>query len=277
MSWRVLDIERLIPADHPARVIWEIAGKMQLGGFVQGSKTREGEAGRPCWPPRLLVSIWVYSYTLRIASARAIERLLSYEPGLRWLAAGEEVNHHTLADFRVGHQAALEKLFAEFLALLDQAGVVELSTILHDGTKMKAVAGKASFHRRATLEKRLKTAQRLLRKLDREAAQERAGMDERRQAAQQRGARQMVERAEAALEQLQRLEKQTPPSKRADLRVSDSEPEARKMKQTNGGWEPSYNVQVSTEVRSRLNCRGRCDHRCQRSAATDAGLGAGGK
>jgi transposase len=114
MSLRSLDVERLIAADHPARVIWEIAGKMPLDGFAKDSKTREGEAGRPCWPPRLLMSIWVYSYTLKIASARAIERLLAYEPGLRWLAAGEEVNHHTLADFRVGHQEALENCSPNF-------------------------------------------------------------------------------------------------------------------------------------------------------------------
>jgi hypothetical protein len=34
--------------------------------------------------------------------------------------------------------------------------------------------------------------------------------------------------------------------------VSDSEPEARKMKQPDGGWAPSYNVQVSTEAQSRM-------------------------
>jgi hypothetical protein len=56
MSWRILDIERLIPSDHPARIIWEIAGKMHLDAFVKSSKTREGKArqGAPagrrnCW------------------------------------------------------------------------------------------------------------------------------------------------------------------------------------------------------------------------------------
>ncbi len=67
---------------------------------------------------------------------------MSHEPGLRWLAAGLEINHHTLGDFRVGNQEALEELFGQFLALLDTAGLVDLSTLLHDGTKIKAVAGK---------------------------------------------------------------------------------------------------------------------------------------
>ena len=90
-----------------------------------------------------------------MASARAIERMMSHEPGLRWLAGAETINYHTLADFRVGHKEALEELFAQLLALLEGSGVVDLNALLHDGTKVRAVAGRASLHRRKTLEKRL--------------------------------------------------------------------------------------------------------------------------
>lgn len=125
LGWEVLDLERLIPADHPARIIWEVAGKMDLSKFAQESKSREEEAGRPRWSPCLLVSVWVYGYSIKVASARAIDRLMEHEPGLRWLTANQRVNYHTLADFRVAHKEALEKLFADFLALLDEAGVVD--------------------------------------------------------------------------------------------------------------------------------------------------------
>jgi transposase len=251
-SLQVLDYELLIEPNHAARVIWELAGKLNLERFAKDCKTREGEAGRPCWPPRLLVSSWVYAYTLGVASARSIERMMSHEPGLRWLAAGQEVNYHTLADFRVGHREALEKLFIEFLALLEKAGVVNLETLLQDGTKMKAQAAKSSLHRRRTLEKRLKAARRVVKKLDREAAQEQEKMDERRQAAQQRAAREAVARGEAALKELANLEARTTPKKRADLRVSDSEPEARKMKDNDGGFHPGYNLQITSETQSRM-------------------------
>ncbi len=251
-SLQVLDYERLIDVDHPARIIWELAGKMNLESFAENYKTQEGEAGRPCWPPRLLVSIWVYGYTQRVASARSIERMTAYEPGLRWLTADQAVNHHTLADFRVGHREALGKLFTEFLAILDQAGVVNLKTILQDGTKMRAVAGKSSLHRRPTLEKRLRAARKVVKKLDREAAEAQEKMDERRQAAQQRAAREAVARAEAALKELAKREARAARSKRADLRVSDSEPEARKMKDNEGGFHPGYNMQVSSEAQSRM-------------------------
>jgi transposase len=66
--------------------------------------SREGQAGRPGWPPRVLISVWIYAYSQGIASARALERMLSWEPGLRWLAADEVINYHTLSSFRVEQQ-----------------------------------------------------------------------------------------------------------------------------------------------------------------------------
>jgi hypothetical protein len=77
-------------------------------------------------------------------------------------------------------------------------------------------------------------------------------MEEKRRAAQRRAAREAVARAQAALEQLRKLEAATPPSERQDLRIGSSEAEARKMKQGDGGVAPSYTVQVSTEAQSRM-------------------------
>lgn len=248
----MLDLDQLIPADHRARIIWEVSGTLDLSGFEEQNKSRQGSAGRPCWPPQLLVSVWVYAYSIGIASARAIERQMGQDPALRWLSGNQIINYHTLADFRVGHKEALEELFAQFLVLLDEEGVLNLNTILHDGTKIEAVAGRRSYRRRKTLEKRLQSARRLMRELDRRAEQESEGMDEKRAAAQRRAARESVSRIQDALKQLKKRESETSPSQHPELRVSDSEPEARKMKHPDGGFALSYNVQVSTEAKSRI-------------------------
>lgn len=251
--WAEFDLESLIEQDHVARMIWDLSGKFDLKRFESGVKTLEGEAGRPCWPARLLVSVWVYSYTLGVASARAMERMMKHEPGLRWLTGDEVINYHTLADFRVGHEEGVKELFAQFLAMLNAAGMVDLQQILHDGTKVKTVAGKWSFHGRKSLEKRVKAARSVVGKLDQKAAAaDGEGMDERRAAARERAAREGVKRAEAALEKLKKLEKEATSKEQGKQRVSVSEPEARKMKQPDGGWAPSYNVQVSTEGQLRI-------------------------
>ena len=245
-------MDALIDEHHPARSIWELSERFDLKRFEEAIKTRQGEAGRPCWPARILVSVWVYGYTLGVASARAIERMMAYEPGLRWLTGDQAINYHTLAGFRVGHEEGLKELFAQLLAVLETAGMVDLKTLLHDGTKVKSVAGKWSLHGRKTVEKRVREARRVVRKLDEQAATEGEGMDERRRAARERAARAGLQRAEAALEKLKKLEAAAAPKQRDQPRVSVSEPEARKMKHPDGGWAPSYNVQVTTEAQSRM-------------------------
>ncbi|HVU00041.1 MAG TPA: IS1182 family transposase [Acidobacteriaceae bacterium] len=251
MRLAALDVEALIEANHPARLIWKLSEEFDLSQFEARQKSREGEAGRPCWSAQLLISIWVYSYSMGVASARAIERMMEYEPGLRWLSADQVINHHTLSDFRVGHQTALENLFAELLGMLDAAEVIDMTTLLHDGTKVRAVAGKYSLHRRKKLEERVKQARQLVKKLD-AAAAENEEMDKKRQAAQSRVAHEALSRAQSALKKLKKKQAQTRASERDQVRVSESEPDAVKMKHPDGSWAPSYNVQVSTEAKSRM-------------------------
>ena len=71
LEWTELDLEQLIGEDHPARSIWGLTGRRDLSRFEQSILSAEEGSGRPCWPPRLLVSIWVYGYSVGVASARA--------------------------------------------------------------------------------------------------------------------------------------------------------------------------------------------------------------
>jgi transposase len=57
---------------------------------------------------------------------------------MQWLAVLEQVNHHTLSDFRVDRQEALDEVFAQLLALLDSEGLVNSEQVMHDGTKIRA-------------------------------------------------------------------------------------------------------------------------------------------
>ena len=63
MSWRAVDVERLIDEDHPARAIWTLVGRMDLSRFYQGIESSAEEGGRPAFDPQLLISLWVYAYS----------------------------------------------------------------------------------------------------------------------------------------------------------------------------------------------------------------------
>lgn len=246
--------DHMVGPEHAARLIWQLVGRMDLREFENDIASREGGSGRSCWEPRLLISVWIYGYTRGIASARKLERLMAWEPGLRWLCGMGTVNHHTLSDFRMQDAERLRNLLVNVLVVLAQEGQVDFSELLQDGTKIKTVAGKQSFHRRATLERRVEEARACVEELDRRAA---SGDEERseegrtkKEAAVERAARQRLERSQAAIEELNRRQGKAEAGKRDSVRVSESECEARKMKQTNGGFDPSYNVQFVTEAKS---------------------------
>ena len=249
-----LFIEDLIDAHHPARMIWEITGQLNLSAFDQEADSFEHEAGRARWPPRLLVSVLAYGYTLGTGSARQLERMMEHEPGLRWLVALDPVNHHTLSDFRTQELERLKGILSQVLAVLAGEELVDFQTLLQDGTKMRAQAGKESFRRRKTLSEHLAEAQACVKELDRRAAQDGEGAAQRSksEAARERAARERLARMEAALRELEKREAAARPSQRAEVRVSESEPEARKMKHADGSYAPSYNLQLVTEAEQGL-------------------------
>src|SRR5580704_9429848 len=140
MAWVMRDWDSLLSPDHAARAIWKLAGRLDWSEFEESIGSREQTGGRPVWEPRLLASVWMYAHTLGVGSARAVERMQGYEPGLQWLTGGETINHHTLSDFGVSETKKLERLFSRVLAVLDQDGLIDLSVVMQDGTKIQAVA-----------------------------------------------------------------------------------------------------------------------------------------
>ena len=246
MVFRPVDVEQLVEPDHLVRAIWELTGRLDLTPYTAAVRAVEGGAGRSAIEPRLLISLWVYAYSEGESSAREVERRCGYHPAYQWLTGCEVINHHTLSDFRVQHQAALDGLFAQLLAILSSEGLITLEQVVHDGTKVKAAASGKSFHREKTLRAHLAAAQERVRAMG-DPREE--GTDRRTRAARQRAGREKVERLEQALEELKKV--QAAPEGRAEKsqrRVSTTDPAARRMKQGDGGIAPSLNVQVSTDT-----------------------------
>jgi transposase len=228
----------------------ELTETLDLAEFLEDNKSVEGRAGAERTDPRLLISVWVYGLTLGIGAARELARRLSQEAGLRWLSGDEPVNYHTLSDFGVAHGAALDRLFSQVLAALSQAGLVKLEQLTVDGTKIQAQASAGSFRREPSLRGRLEQAEAVVRKLNQESGDEQARNQ--RQAAQQRAARERQARLQQALEQVQEIGRAKPASQREQARASWSEPEARVMKQGQGGFAPAYNVQSVTDAAHKI-------------------------
>jgi transposase len=239
-------MEKLVGPDHLVRAIWELVDRLDLSPYTRTVRAVEGVAGRDAYDPRLLISLWIYAYSQKIGSAREVARRCEYDPAFQWLTGMEVVNYHTLADFRVDHEQALDQLFAQLLGVLSSEGLVSLENVVLDGTKVKASASGKSFHRQKSLRAHLAAARQRVKEMGdprQEASSPRA-------AARQRAvAKEKVERLEQALEEMQKV--QAAPEARAEeseRRVSETDPEARNMKQSDGGFAPSHNVQIATDA-----------------------------
>jgi hypothetical protein len=83
MSWRAVDVERLIGENHRARAIWALVGRMNLRRFYDGIESSAEEGERPAIDPQLLISLWVYAYSEGIGSAREVARRCEFDPASR--------------------------------------------------------------------------------------------------------------------------------------------------------------------------------------------------
>ncbi len=245
LCWRVMDVERLIGEQHPARAIWEFVGQLDLSGYSEEVRAVEGKAGRPGWEPRLLISLWVYAYSKGVGSARAIEQQCEWEPGYQWLTGATVVNAHTLSDFRVKHESRLKELFVQILGLLSADGLITLERVMQDGTKIRAKAATDSFRRKERVEQALKQAQEQVSAVEAMSEEETA---RRAAKARERGQRERKERLANALGEFEKLAEEGQVKDPEKRRVSTSDPQARVMKQPDGGFAPSYNVQLNTDA-----------------------------
>jgi transposase len=256
----------LVSKLHSVRTVMAVVEKLDLSGFSQPIKAREGVRGRDATDPQLLVALWLYACVRGIGSARELARRCEECAPFRWMCGGVTVNHRLLSDFRTDHSEALEALFTQVLATMVDKKLVRVSRISQDGVRVRVSAGSNSFRREERLEDLLRQAQQHLAELKQqlESPAHLAGLSKRKKAAQERAAKERQQRIEAALGQLPELkQKQAEAAKRAGQgkcgdqirakqpRVSTTDAFPRVMKMANGGYNPGVNVQLASDTASR--------------------------
>lgn len=258
---RPVDLDSLLSADHPARVIWGYVEQLDLKVLEAAIGAREHTPGQAPASPRLLLALWLYATSQGVGSARALERLCESHDAYRWLCGGVSVNYHGLADFRSGHGELLDRLLTHNIAALMADGLIEVAEVVQDGVRVRAGAGASSFRRRQSLHKHLKKARRLVEYLKRETDEDPDASNRRIKAAQERAAREREQRVASALDKLAEIEaererrgktnkKQV--ARQKEPRASTTDSQARVMKMADGGFRPAYNCQIGTVAEGQI-------------------------
>ncbi len=252
MSWSSLD-DRLDP-DSQARVVWSLVCQLDLDLWLKDVKAIKGHVGRKLTDPRLLVALWVFATLKGIGSARELERLCKDHLAYQWLCGGVSVNYHTLADFRSQGGQKWDDLLTQIVAALMAEGLVTMNRVAQDGMKVRADAGKSSFRSGGRLEELLEEAKQQVETLKQLAATNPDELTQRQRAARQRAADERQARLDEAIRQCDQLRQEREKTakqsgrKPTEARGSTTDPEARVMIFSDGGYRPGFNVQYATDT-----------------------------
>jgi transposase len=234
----------LLPPSHPARLLWNVLGTLDLSAFKVGFSAVEGGKGRSRISPRMLLTLWLYGISIGIGSAREIGRRVKADTAFQWIVGDLDVSHHTLSAFRVGYGDALETLMTNVLASLIHKDLISLDLMAQDGTRTRAAAAAPSFRTKGgLLQCREQAALHLKAVLNSAGDPEHTrGEQARREAA----ARDYQKRVEAAIATVQELQNGRTGSSDKAPRASTTDAEARVMKMGDGGFRPAFNVQYGS-------------------------------
>ena len=128
--------------DHLAWCVLNAVGVMDLSAFE--AKYRADGWGAAAFPPSMMVPLLLYAYCVGERSSREIERACETDVAFRVVAANRRPDHSTIARFRKKNLRELEGLFTQILTLCVEAGLVKVSVVAIDGTKMEANAALAA-------------------------------------------------------------------------------------------------------------------------------------
>ena len=138
-----LDVEILIPANDPVRLLSTFVEGMELSDLYQTyGRIKKNQA-----TPRQLLKIMVYASMNRIYSSRDIETACRRDINFMYLLEGKTApDHATFARFISLHFAQCsKKTLAEVSKLLYSLGEISGKSIFIDGTKIESVANKYTF------------------------------------------------------------------------------------------------------------------------------------
>jgi len=147
-----------LPEDHLAYFVSDLIDQLDLSAIT--AVYEDEERGYPPYHPVMLTKVLVYGYCVGVFSSRRIQRRLLEDIPFRVLAAGNEPDFRTIADFRKTHLTALQGFFEQVLQMARELGAARVGRVALDGSKVKANASK----HKAMSYGRMREKQRQLRK-----------------------------------------------------------------------------------------------------------------
>jgi transposase len=132
-----LSMRDWLPEGHLAWFVLDVVEEMDTRGL---HSRPAGAVGRRSYLPEMMLALVLYGYCCGIRFSRRLEAACRTDAAFRVICGGLVPDNATIARFVADHERALEDLFVEGLRLCAAAGLVDLSVVALDGTKIAADA-----------------------------------------------------------------------------------------------------------------------------------------
>ncbi len=250
LKFMQIDLEKLIPEDHPVRFFWRVCEGLEMRSLYEDYKIKEWSAGRPANDPKVILCLWVYGIREGINSTRELAEACKSRADFMWLCGQITPEYRSLAYFRTGHNKAIEKAFCELTVALKKVGLIKMKDFYQDGSKIRANVSVKTFKKRDKLEEELEEAKRAYEEFVRgEVEGEKKRKKIERKIKEIEEAIKMVNKIEEKRKKLGKKDREKYPPQEA--RASEVDSECQFMKIDNRG-EPGYNAQIVVDGESEL-------------------------
>ena len=128
----------LLAEDHECYLYSDLFQHLDTASIESGYSHK----GQNAYPPQLIVSILIYSYSQGVFSSRQIERRCKEDLSFMYIAQMNCPNFRVLSDFRKDHAEFFHDCFKQTVKLAMGLKLASLGHISLDGSKFKASSSK---------------------------------------------------------------------------------------------------------------------------------------
>jgi transposase len=286
-SQQAISPQEALPEDDLVFFLLDTVPQLDLSAFHRhyADETR----GQPPFDVTMMVSLLVYAYCVGVCSSRKIAAACERNLAFRAIVGNTPPDFRTVSDFRKIHLSAFRPLFLEVLRLAGAMGMVKLGNLSTDGTKIGANASRHKAMSYGYMKKDIERLEaeidQLLKQAEQIDAEQDAALGSRRgdelpdelkrredRLTKIRAAKARLEaeaHVKADAEQKRRDEEQAQreaegrkrrgkepapvdPTPEDKAQTNFTDPEAKIMKQSNKGFDYSYNAQAVVDAEDQI-------------------------
>ena len=230
-------------------------------------KSSQQFTGRPAFPTRTLLEIYIYGYLHKIRSSRDLEKACKVNIELMWLVKGHRPCYKTIANFRKDNRAAFRNLFISYRDFCLNLELYGKQIVAVDGSKFRAQNSMKNNFNQKKIERHLEY-------IDNKQQEYIDDLDEQDKKANREDSDQhpRLQQLQERKLKYQELNNQLIESK--ETQISTTDPDARSLPLKMSIVEVAYNLQSAVDEKHKLivdyKITNKSDHRALYSMAISA-------